>query len=256
MCNQTQYCKGSVKPHLFSSRFRGLSDWFYLFETKEALISQRKQREPLTKSVWGPPPPAAQVTRGGVNYSGGLRARSDCFKMSLTWRMKKSTCLSLTHHPRWSAFHTTCWPWLCSSPDPLSSESARTRCFPSHVMHLHCATAVMLCLYCRSQTICFWHSSLRLSRRAKDFTCFIVWASWSGFIPACNIGRLDQRKSLVSMSTQLLFKHGGLKLCFSISCCCTHREQSRLVCPYGIACRRAWVLWIMSSWDHGWFGFR
>lgn len=55
MCNQTQYCKGSVKPHLFSSRFRGLSDWFYLFETKEALISQRKQREPLTKSVWGPP---------------------------------------------------------------------------------------------------------------------------------------------------------------------------------------------------------
>lgn len=90
----------------------------------------------------------------------------------------------------------------------LSGEPERTRCFPSHMMHLNCRTAVMRCLYCplcRSQTICFWHNSLRLSRRAKAFTCFIVRASWSGFIPARNIGRLDHRKSLVSMSTQLLF---------------------------------------------------
>ncbi len=115
-----------------------------------------------------------------------MRTRSDCFKMRIIQR-RKTTCLSLTRNPRWSFLERICIHLLTlarllalsslslslSLSFSLSREPERTRCFPSHVMHLHCRTAVMLCLYCplcRSQTICFWHNSFRLSWRAKDFT--------------------------------------------------------------------------------------
>lgn len=104
--------------------------------------------------------------------------------------------------------HPPADPRLRGLSYPPSREPVHTRCFPSHMMHLYSMTSVILFIalfFFWSKTICFWHSSLWLSRRAKGLTCFIARAPWSGFIPGCNIGRLYHRKSPVSMSTQLLF---------------------------------------------------
>lgn len=157
-----------------------------------------------------------------------MRARSDCFKMRVT-RRRKSTCLSLTRNPRWLFLERICIHLL--TPTPLFALSSLEGVCTHQVFPVARDASPLydwtnaLSLFsplCRSQAVCFWHSSPRLSRRARDFTCFIVRASWSGFISACNIGRLDHRKSLVSRSTQLLFCRATTSFVFVHGGCHTH----------------------------------
>lgn len=154
-------------------------------KTKPALKSQRKQKKAISSNLCeGPHLVARVVTRGRVNYSGGMRTRSDCFKMRDTETRKKggkSTCLSLTLNPGRPLLGVHLHPPV----DPGSAlslvlspggEPERTRCFPSHVMHLYRdgqsnAPSLLLPSSPEPNNMFFWLSAWRPCQGFHMFHC-------------------------------------------------------------------------------------
>lgn len=254
---QTHYCEGSVKPHLFSSRFRGLSDWFYLCETKEALISQRQQREPLTKSVWAPPSPLRKSRVEGLitQVDWGPEVTVSRWVSLRGWKKKHLSLIntppSMEYFPHhlltlallfaWSSLKRVCthqvFPVACDA-SPLCDRSNALSLLPE-------PNNMFLTQFSETKLACQgFHMFHCMGLLIGVYPCLQYWETRPKEIPSEH----EHTTSIQARWLEALFFY---KLLLH-----TYREQSRHVCPYGIACRRAWVLWIMSSWDHGWFGFR
>ncbi len=149
-----------------------------------------------------------------------MRARSDCFKMRVTQR-RKSTCLSLTRN--------LCCPFL-------------------EFFLIHLLTLAPLLILSSLEGVCThqvlpvardaspqydWSNALSLSPSLPEpnnmfltqffetkpvcqrFHVFHCEGLLIRVYPARNIGRLDHRKSLVSMSTQLLFSRAMRSFVFA-----------------------------------------
>lgn len=172
-----------------------------------------------------------------------MRTRSDCFSMSHPGgedeeeEKGESTPLSLTRKPSMAVSGVRSHPPVDPGsaplrllPYPLSrGEPARTRCFPSHVMHLplyNRGNAPSLLLPVPEPNNMFLtqlSETKPACQRSHMFHC--IRASWS---QPCNIGRLDHRKSQVSMSTQLLFS-GAIRSFIFVQEGATHTQRERAV---------------------------
>lgn len=157
-----------------------------------------------------------------------------------------------------------------STPDSVRSSleedgtHARTRCFlPRHVIRRCRAAAAnaasLVPALQQPNNVFFDTVSPRLSWRAEDFAFHCrrglairvypspqYWETRPQEIPAGH-----EHTTPIQCSDQRLYL-----FIYLVQWVATHTLAVRGVCPDSTACRQACVLWIMSSRDHGWFGFR
>lgn len=181
--------------------------------------------------------------RGGVNCSGGLRARSDCFKMSLTQRKRKKNekkNLSLINTPP----SMECFPQHLLTLALLFARSSLKRVCTHQVFPVAC-DASPLCDRSNALSLLLEPNNMFLTQfsetkpACQGFHMFHCMGLLIGVYPSLQYWETRPKEIPSEHKHTNSIQHSGLKLCSSISCCSTHREQSGHVGPYGIACRRA-----------------